>query len=108
MVDDGKNSGEDGGASKGPCNCVQCGHPGSAPVWEKNSGFHRRDDKGNVRFHHRITRGVAGMTVQSIAVGEWKWALLESALEATWIWTIREYMQRQQAMCANYVVNRHI
>ena len=40
-------------------------------------------------FHHRIARRISGITVQRGNAREWEWALVNFALEVTWLFMIR-------------------
>ena len=48
-------------------------------------------------FHHSIKRWIARVTARKGNRGEWEWSSVDAALEVTGIWTIREYVRRQQA-----------
>ena len=108
MDDGGKGAGGYGCASKGPLDGVQGGFPGSTAVWEQNMGVNGCNDDGPGRFHHRISRRIAGMTARRGYGREWEWASLEAALEATWIWLMRGYIRRRKATIAEYVIGRPI
>ena len=59
-------------------------------------------------FHHRIARRIAGMTVSKGDVVELECSLVDTTLEITWIWPIREYLRRRQETIAEYVSGRPI
>ena len=48
-------------------------------------------------FYHKIARRIAEMTVGKGDGGEWEWVSVDASLEDTGIFTIREYVRRQQA-----------
>ena len=53
-------------------------------------------------FNHRIAIWLEGMTVHRGDGREWEWVLVEAALEAIWIWLMREYVRRRQETIAEY------
>ena len=55
-------------------------------------------------FHHMISIWIEVMTVPGVDGGEWEWALMEVALEATGIWLMREYARRRQATIVEYIM----
>ena len=59
-------------------------------------------------FHHRIARRIAGMTVSKGDVVELECSLVDTTLEITGIWPIREYLRRRQETIAEYVSGRPI
>ena len=59
-------------------------------------------------FHHRIPRQIAGITEWRGDGSEWKWSLLNAALEVTGLWMIREYVRRWQATISDYITGRPI
>ena len=62
----GKGAGKYRGAIKILLIYVQSCCTGSAIVWDKNLVVHGRNDDGTGSFHHRISIGIEGMTVQSV------------------------------------------
>ena len=57
-------------------------------------------------FHHMIERRILGMTARKVNVREWKWALVDAALEVTDIWQIREYARRRKSTIMVYAAGR--
>ena len=48
------------------------------------------------------------MMVQRGAGGGWEWPLVEAALEAAGLYLMREYVWRQQATIAEYIMDMPI
>ena len=59
-------------------------------------------------FHHRVDRWIVEMMARRGDVGEWEWDLVEAALEAAWIWTMRDYVRRWKASTEEYVTDQPI
>ena len=57
-------------------------------------------------FHHRMARRIEGMTSRRGERVEQEWDSVDAALEATGIWSMREYMWRHQTTIAEYVTGR--
>ena len=48
-------------------------------------------------FYHRIDRQIAGKTEKKGYGEEWEWASVNTSLETTGMWPIREYVMRLQS-----------
>ena len=57
-------------------------------------------------FHHRIARRIVGMGERRGDGGEWEWTLVDTVLEVSGVFLIREYVRRRQATMAKYVTWR--
>ena len=59
-------------------------------------------------FHHSIDRWITGMTVRKGDGGECEWDSVDTALETTGIWPIRDYIRRRKATISEYLVRIQI
>ena len=55
-------------------------------------------------FHHWVTRRIVGKTDMCMVDREWEFPPVSYALEILGMWTIKEYIQRQQDAIAVHIV----
>ena len=59
-------------------------------------------------FHHRVAQRIAGMSYGRVVEGGWEWSSVAEALEAAWMWPMKEYIWRQYATITEYIANQPI
>ena len=59
-------------------------------------------------FHHRTARRIAGITAKKGDGGKWEWDLVDTELENTEIFMIKEYRRRRQNKIVEYIAWRPI
>ena len=59
-------------------------------------------------FHHRIAIWIAGMAAQRGDGGEWEWDSVDTALEATRLCPMREYVWTRKSKITEYIAGRPV